>query len=445
MMPAPAAPGIVIAAPRSGSGKTMVTLAVLSALTRRGLIVQPFKCGPDYIDPAFHAAATHRCSFNLDAWAMPPDTLFGMAARGADGADVCVTEGVMGLFDGVLKPGRSGRGSTADIAAHLGWPVVLVLDVSGQAETAAAVALGCASYRDDIEFAGVILNKVASDRQLALMRPAFDRLRLPILGAMPRDAAAVIPERHLGLVQATETTELNTRLAALAERAERHLDLDALLAAAKPAHAADATPAAGAALPPPGQRIALAADAAFSFMYPHVLAGWRAEGAEVIPFSPLNDETPDPHADAVWLPGGYPELHAGRLAASDNFKAGLRAAAARGAAIHGECGGFMVLGRLLHDADGKDHEMLGLLDLETSFATRRLHLGYRRAMLAADCALGRAGGMLYGHEFHYATTVKCGDDALVKCTDASGHEIAEPGARRANVSGTFFHAISSAD
>jgi cobyrinic acid a,c-diamide synthase len=202
-------------------------------------------------------------------------------------------------------------------------------------------------------------------------------------------------------------------------------------------------PAAGAAAPPPGQRIALAQDAAFSFVYPHLLADWRAQGAEILPFSPLDDQTPDPSADAVWLPGGYPELHAGRLAAAARFLAALRAAADRGAAVHGECGGYMALGAGLVDAGGVRHAMAGLLGLETSFEIRRMHLGYRRARLLADAAGARAGARLSGHEFHYATVLCQPDAPLAEVTDATGAPAAETGSRRGRVTGTFFHLIAA--
>ncbi|RAI44514.1 cobyrinate a,c-diamide synthase [Rhodoplanes roseus] len=436
-------PGLVIAAPRSGSGKTTITLGLLRALRRRGLAVQPFKCGPDYIDPAWHGAAAGRDSFNLDTWAMRPDVLRGLVTGAGQGADLAVAEGVMGLFDGVAQPGQAGRGATADIAALTGWPVLLLLDVAGQTETAAAVALGCARYRDDMRVAGVILNRVASDRHLALVAPPIETLGIPVLGAVMRDDRLALPERHLGLVQAVERTDLDTHLDQIADAVSARLDLDRITAAARPCGLEGGAVDVG--LPPPGRRIALARDAAFSFMYPHLLRAWRNAGAEIVPFSPLADEAPDRDADAIWLPGGYPELHAGRLAAAETFAAGLRAAARAGTKIHGECGGFMVLGQGLISADGARHAMLGLLGLETSFASRKLHLGYRRATLKCDSVLGPARSTLFGHEFHYATTLACPDELLADCLDATGAPVPESGARRGAVTGTFFHAIDRAD
>ncbi|MDP2333120.1 MAG: cobyrinate a,c-diamide synthase, partial [Reyranella sp.] len=336
--------GLVVAAPRSGAGKTTVSLGLMRALRRRGLAVQPFKCGPDYIDPAFHAVAAGRPSYNLDTWAMSAGTLSDLVARHASGADMAVAEGVMGLFDGVADPGQTARGATADLAALFGWPVLLVLDVSGQTETAAAVAAGCAHYRDDVGVAGVILNRVSSARHLALIAPAFERIGLKLFGAIASNDQLTLPERHLGLVQAGETADIERRLDSFADAIENAVDLDAIRQAARPAVLRPSTGSASG-LKPPGQRIALAQDQAFSFMYPHLLDRWRSAGAEIVPFSPLADQAPDPSADAVWLPGGYPELHAGVLAAAQRFHGGLRALAGRSVPIHGECGGYMVLGR----------------------------------------------------------------------------------------------------
>ena len=436
-------PGLVIAAPRSGGGKTTVTLGVLSALTAAGVSVQPFKCGPDFIDPAFHSAAAGRPSVNLDSWAMRRNTVEQLIASHLPGAGLAVCEGVMGLFDGVARNGAWGTGATADIAAATGWPVVLVLDVSGQSQTVAAVALGCAKLRADVTVAGVILNRVGSERHGKLAAGALEAAGFRVLGALPRRDDLALPERHLGLVQAGETEGLPERLAAIGQFVAGHVDLAALRAVAAPARlTADGAKVRPPA--PPGQRVALARDTAFSFMYPHLLAAWRGAGAAVVPFSPLADEAPDATADAIWLPGGYPELHGGKLAAASQFLRGLRSAAAEGTPIHGECGGFMVLGAGLVDAEGTRHAMAGLLSLETSFQKRKLHLGYRRAQLADDCLLGKRGQMIRGHEFHYASLLSCGDAPLAAITDAEGAPVAETGARRGSVGGTFFHMVDVA-
>lgn len=432
-------PGLLIAAPRSGSGKTTITLGLQRALKRRGLKVCGAKCGPDYIDPAFHAAATGRSSINLDSFAMSGAMLDSLAILNAVEADLIIAEGSMGLFDGIQ--GLEGRtGASADIAAHFGWPVVLVLDVSGQAQSAAAIALGCARYDPRIAIAGIVLNNVASERHRRLVEDGLNRAGVPVLGALARDLSILLPERHLGLVQAGETADLDRRLDDLADRVERALDLDRLADLAGTngtAHSSDKT-----ALPhPPGQRIALAQDAAFSFMYSHILAGWRAAGAEILPFSPLADEAPDRDCDACWLPGGYPELQADRLAQSPRFLEGLRVFS-RTRPIHGECGGYMVLGQGLEDADGHRHSMAGLLPVSTSYAKRKLNLGYRLAKPIQASSLSRLEASLIGHEFHYASILEQGPANLVSVTDATGSDLGLAGHREGSVSGTFFHILS---
>ncbi|KAA2211835.1 cobyrinate a,c-diamide synthase [Pseudoroseomonas oryzae] len=433
-----AARGLVIGAARSGSGKSTLMLALLAALRRRGVAVGAAKSGPDYIDPAFHSAAIGRPSPNLDSWAMPPGLLGATAATAAAGCELLLVESAMGLFDGA-GPEAGRQGSAADLAARFGWPVLLLLDISGQAQSAAAIARGFAAHHPAVRVAGVVLNRVGSERHRRGAADAIAALGLPVWGALPRDATIALPERHLGLVQARELGTLPALLERLAALAEAHLDLDAIQAAA-----GGAVPGAAArpALPPPGQRVAVAEDAAFSFLYPHLLAGWRGAGAEIRTFSPLADEAPPDDCDSCWLPGGYPELHAGRLAAAARFRAGLRSFAET-RPVHGECGGFMVLGQGLEDAGGERHAMAGLLGHATSFARRRMNLGYREARLLADGPLGHAGQVLRGHEFHYASVSDPGTDPpLAELRDAQGAVLGPAGGRRGRASGSFFHAIA---
>ena len=426
--------GLIIAAPTSGAGKTTVTLGLLRALKRRGRTVQPYKCGPDYIDTAFHAVAAGRQGINLDTWAMRPE-LVAQLVHTQLGADLAVCEGMMGLFDGAGAAGAAGDGSAASVASITGWPVVLVLDVAAQAETAAAVALGLKTYRDGVHIAGVVLNNVGGLAHVQMLAEPMARIGVPVLGALRRQPDVRLPERHLGLVQAGETSELETRIDACSDLIEAGVDLEALVARAQPAKIA---PTRAALLPPPGQRIALAQDRAFSFVYAHILSGWRDAGAELLPFSPLADEAPADGCDAVWLPGGYPELHADALANARRFKSGMAAAAARGVAIHGECGGYMVLGEGIEDSRGVRHEMLGLLGVETSFAKPQMHLGYRRARMNGS------GAEVVGHEFHFSRLLASSDEPLAEVRDAAGTLVAERGSRRGNVTGTFFHLIDGA-
>ena len=419
--------GLILAGPTSGSGKTTVTLGVLRALRNQGLAVTGAKSGPDYIDPQFHEAATGAPCANLDAWAMEPEQIQALALT--DG--LLVVEGAMGLFDAA----PDGKGATADLARTLGLPVVLVIDASRMAQSVAPLALGFARHDPQVRVAGVILNRVGSPRHEAMLRTALGAVGLPVVGALPRSASLKTPSRHLGLKQAEEREDLAQFLEQAAALAGQHIDLDSLLRISAPIASPSKLPSG---LEPPAQRIAIARDRAFSFLDPHLLQDWWTSGAEITFFSPLADEAPSP-ADLIYLPGGYPELHAGKLAACQNFLSATRKAA-MSTAIYGECGGYMALGSALTDADGNTHEMLGLLDLETSFAERKLHLGYRN--------LQPLGGIfscpLKGHEFHYATTMRANGQPLFAAEDALGEALPPMGLRQGNVSGSFAHVIARA-
>ncbi|WCP15546.1 Hydrogenobyrinate a,c-diamide synthase [Sphingobium sp. AntQ-1] len=428
--------GLVIGAPASGAGKTMVTIGLQRAFTDRGLSVQGAKCGPDYIDPAFHEAATGRPSVNLDGFAMAPTMLQGLAAHVATTVQLVVAEGAMGLYDGARSPGRSG--ASADVARLLGWPMLLVVDARAAAQTVAAVAHGCATFPGAPAIAGVIANKVASTRHVRMIEDGFARIGLPLLGAMATDEGLAMPSRHLGLVQAGETEELERRIDAIAARVTAQCDLDAIQAAAG---ATTDVPAQPPGIRPPGQRIAVARDAAFSFFYPHIVHWWRSAGAELRFFSPLADESPPADCDACWLPGGYPELHAARIAANGQFLSGLRAFA-QSRPVHGECGGYMVLGRTLEDGDGVVHPMAGLLPMDTSFARRRRTLGYRSARLRQGASFASVGQLLLGHEFHYASITASEGEPLADMADAEGQALPPAGHRAGQVTGGFFHLIA---
>jgi cobyrinic acid a,c-diamide synthase len=431
-------PGLLIAAPASGSGKTLVTLALLRALKRRGTRVASLKVGPDYIDPAFHAAASGRACLNLDGWAMRSSTRAQVLRRLSEDAELLVGEGVMGLFDGAA----GGAGSTAEAARLTGWPVVLVVDAKGMAASAAALLEGFVRHDARVEVAGVIFNQVGGAGHATLLRDAAARSGVRCLGCLPRDPRLEMPARHLGLVQAGEHADLDARISAAADWLAPEVDLAALAELARPAELISSAPEPQ--LPPLGQRIAVARDAAFAFAYESVLDGWRANGADVLPFSPLADAPPDADADAVYLPGGYPELHASQLAASTRFLYGVRAAARRGAWVFGECGGYMVLGNGLVDAEGTRHAMAGLLQVETSFADPRLHLGYRTVETLSDTPLGPAGTALRGHEFHYAATLREDGAPFARVGDAQGRERGPTGLVAGTVAGSFLHLIDQA-
>ena len=423
------ADGLVIAAPSSGSGKTVITLGLLAALRRRGIAVAGAKTGPDYLDPRFHERATGKPCLNLDPWAMRRALVSALAAR--RDADLVLIEGVMGLFDGPI----AGGGSTADLAARLGLPVVLVVDAGKQGQSIAALVEGFARHRSDVMVGGVVVNRLASDRHRTLVASALGASGIPLLGAVMSNARLELPSRHLGLVQADEIAEIDVMVEQAAAAMANSVDLDALLALARPVTAAPAVDP----LPPLGQRIAIADDIAFGFAYRHLLDGWSRRGATLMPFSPLNDEAPAFDADAVFLPGGYPELHAARIAANNGFKHGLARAARRGVLIYGECGGYMVLGDSLTDRQGNRHSMAGLLPHATSFAAPRLHLGYRR--LTHDSPLPWPAA-LRGHEFHYASLMAEHDGAsLFAATDSEGCELSPMGTRIGQVMGSFAHVV----
>jgi cobyrinic acid a,c-diamide synthase len=402
------------------------------------------KAGPDFVDPTFHALAGGAPRANLDPWAMRPATLAGAAGRLETTADLVLCEGVMGLFDGTGADGE--RGSTAELARLVGWPVILVVDARGVGVSVAALLRGFVDHQPPSSVAGVIFNRVVSERHRALLAGAVARY-LPgvaVLGTLPADPALTLGSRHLGLVPAREAPAAE----AVIERAANHvgavIDIDRLIGMARPSRFVAEAPVLPIA--PFGQRIAVASDDAFCFAYLTVLDGWRGAGAEIALFCPLANEPPDPAADAVYLPGGYPELWAGHLADADDFLGGLRHAAAAGKPVYGECGGYMVLGEGLIDAAGCRHPMTDLLPLETSFAERRLHLGYRQVKLLGNSPLGRTGTGFRGHEFHYASVVREGKaEPLWSVTDASGAALGHYGLARGSVFGSFIHLIDTED
>ncbi len=417
---------LVIAAPHSGAGKTTITLALLRALRNAGHNVAGAKSGPDYIDPAFHTAATGRPALNLDAWAMDTASL---RARAITNTDLLIIEGAMGALDGA---GQSGKGSAADLAETLGAPILMVQDASHSAQSAALSAAGLRALRPEIPIAGVILNNTRSPRHARMATAGLKAADIPHLGTLPHTVGLKLPDRHLGLVQAIEHPTLETFLEAASTEISKTCDLEAIAKAAAPLP----QPGPLKRMPPLGQRIAVAEDAAFAFAYPHLLADWQAQGASLHPFSPLANAEPDPSADAIFLPGGYPELHAGPLAAAHIFRHALQNTSAR---IYGECGGYMVLGDALTDAAGTAHRMLGLLPLHTSFAIRRLSLGYRNLTPQG----GPFSSPLNGHEFHYATILEEGAaPPLFTAEDADGNDLGKMGLALGNVSGSFAHIIA---
>jgi len=440
------ASGLIITAPASGSGKTVVTLSLLRAMRKVGIEVNSIKVGPDYIDPAYHSVASGNSCRNLDLWGMRNETLIHQQASAIGGSSVVIAEGVMGLFDGAVTGKPKDAGSTAAAAKWLGWPIILVVDVTGQGTSVAALVEGFANHRDDIKIAGVIFNRVGSPSHELILREALSITNIPCIGCIPRHGSLHLPHRHLGLIQAREMSKLEIWLDDVAEIVTRSIDLDLLLKFARPLKSKPTPKSSKDFLPIPvlGKHTAVAYDDAFSFCYDYVLDAWKTHGVELTFFSPIFGETIDPRADSVYLPGGYPELYANDIAANQEFKETMKVAARNGAVIYGECGGFMVLGGSLIDRDGESHEMLNLLPIKTSFVKPRLHLGYRELALIDGGALGNTNGRFKGHEFHYCKVVEDSKtESLFYTKNARGERLQPMGSKLGSVMGSFSHIIDT--
>ena len=385
---------LLIAGTHSGCGKTTVTLGIMAALRQRGFTVQPFKCGPDFIDPTLHLAVTGRVSRNLDIRMCGPDYVRQCFRRHAqtDGQSVAVVEGVMGLFDG-------GNSSAAELAALLGLPVLLVLDVRSMAESAAAVLKGFESLDSRIKVAGVIFNQVGSERHLQMVSEAVqEHCQAEIIGSLPRDSGISLPSRHLGLHLGSEV-ELNRQQ--LVNLIEQHLDLARLLHFADNAAISAAPPIAP--LEPVGNvRLGVAWDEAFCFYYQDNLDMLKEAGAALILFSPLHDKALPDNLDGLYFGGGYPELHAAQLAANREMRTQVLAFSRSGRSIYGECGGFMYLCAGITDNDGQQQPMVGVYPVTAQMNRRLRRLGYRQIRMQTETLLGPAGSVLHGHEFHYS-------------------------------------------
>ena len=439
--------GLIIAAPASGSGKTLVTLGLLRSFARAGIKVVSAKVGPDYIDPVFHERASGLPCRNLDTWAMRrisvEQSILNLSAKGS----FIICEGVMGMFDGAQGASPDSDGSTASLSRMTGWPIVLIVDAAAQAASVAALVRGFVCHDANVAISGVIFNRVASPSHGAIIREAMAKAMpdIPVFGCLSHIEDLELPSRHLGLVQASEHQDLPAILDKAANWIDSNLDINDLFAMAGPTKTAE-NASYRAPLQPLGQRIAIACDAAFSFTYPHVLEGWRNAGASIDFFSPLADQGPRLDADAVYLPGGYPELYAGLLAANRVFSDTMSAARDRGAAILGECGGYMVLGEKLTSENGVQHSMLGFLPVQTSFSKRKLKLGYRKVRTVSRSPLGPIGTIFRGHEFHYAivaATTKA--QPLFQAYNAAGNDMGKMGAVSRRVAGSFIHIIDCSE
>ncbi len=395
-------PRLLFAAPMSGSGKTTITAGLIAALRQRGLRIAPFKCGPDYIDPGYHALAAGRPCHNLDSWLIPPDQIAGVLARRSADADLALIEGVMGLFDGYA--GNDDTGSSAHIARLTATPVIIVLDARAMARTAAAIIAGLRDFDRRVKIGGVILNRVGSLRHAVLVQQAIEQtVGVPVLGYLLRNETLTLPERHLGLVPVAEPGRWQEWLDEAAQRVATTIDLDRLLAVAATAPPLNAPPVEPLVSPDTGPPplIAVARDEAFNFIYPDNLELLQAAGAELAFFSPLRDTALPARTAAIYLCGGFPELYAAQLSANQAMLAAIRMAAAAGMPIYAECGGLMYLTETLIDLQGQSFAMVGVLPGHSRM-TPRLTLGYRTVTAQTDSWLWRVGETVRGHEFHYS-------------------------------------------
>ncbi len=434
--------GIIVAAPSSGNGKTLFTLALLRSLQKSNIKISSVKIGPDYIDSGFITFAGGKPCINLDTWAMRDTTINYLLGKIEQDSEFVVAEGVMGLFDGALIDDQSGNGSTASFAEKTGWPIILVIDASSQGQSIAALIKGFISFNENINICGVVFNKVGGEGHQKLLKETVSRYfpEIKVFGCLPREAELVLPERYLGLVQAEEHENLDKFLDYTSTWLTKFINIDSIVEAGTSREHLVQKPAAFY-VSPMGQRIAVAKDKAFAFIYPSLIESWSNAGSEIFLFSPLAGQAPSKSADAIYLPGGYPELFAGELSVN-GFPQHMTEAANKGAFIFGECGGYMVLGNVLIDADGVSHQMAGLLPLETSLQNRKLTLGYRRVSALSNFLFGVKGAMFNGHEFHYATTLEAkGKASLFSCSNAAGEQMGDVGMANGRVSGSFIHLI----
>ena len=425
-------PRLIIAATQSSSGKTTITTGLLGALKNRGLDVQPYKVGPDYIDTGWHTLACGKSSHNLDSWLVGANRLTEIFTATSRGADLSVIEGVMGLYDG----GRAGVSSTAEISKLLDAPVVLVIDAKSMGASAAAVALGFREFDRSVKLAGVILNRVGSDSHAKMIVDALDALGIKCFGAIRRNDEFTLPERHLGLVPTTENRAVDA-LNKICAAVEEQVDVDALIALARNAAPLQIS-SPSSLVPTPYTKLGVARDEAFSFYYGASLHELERLGAQIVYFSPLNDETL-PKVDGLIIGGGFPEMFAARLEQNKNLRAEIRNAAEAGLPIFAECGGFMYLMRELIDFDGRRFEMCGAIDGVAAMTDKLQTVGYVEAEILHDCAIGMAGDKIRAHEFHFSKELETSGEKIFKCTRLRTGKEYLAGIARKNLVASYLH------
>lgn len=429
--------GVLIAGTHSGVGKTTVATGLMAALRQQGYKIQPFKVGPDYIDPSYHEAACGLPSRSLDSWLLAPAVMNEFFCRAMAGKDLAIVEGVMGLYDGFR--GESDEGSSAQVAKLLGLPVILVVDASAAARSVGATVLGFKQFDRSVNITGVILNGITGEKHLEFVKPSLARAAVSLLGHLPRKPTIALPQRHLGLVPSREGATRQDFYGCLAEQVRQTIDIDGILALAAPIAA---SPRPESMIFPhrplrPKVAIAVAMDKAFNFYYPDSLDLLTAWGAEIVPFSPLEDRAPPGLIGGVYIGGGFPELYARELSGNDAMPSALRSAALRGMPVYAECGGLMYLGNSIEDEEAHEFPMARILPCRSTINGTRLTLGYRQVEALDDSPLMKRGESVRGHEFHLSALKETPDvQAVYRVLDQDGrHE----GFRVNNVLASYIH------
>ena len=435
-------PRLVIAATQSGSGKTTITTGIIAALRKRGLTVQSYKIGADYIDPGYHSLASNRLAHNLDSWLVSKDKLQKIFAQTSQNAEIAIIEGVMGLYDG----GKNGISSTAEISKLINAPVILVIDAKSIGASAAAVALGFWEYDKDVNLAGVILNRIGSDNHKNIIESALSELGIKTLGAIKRDNKLITPERHLGLLPTTEN-ETKELIENISEAIDSQVDVDELIEIANRGNREQGTGNRNLELEVSHSslishtssfKIAVAKDEAFNFYYPESLKVLERLGAEIVIFSPLHDES-IPTADGLIIGGGFPEMFAAELESNISMRESIKNATFNGLPVFAECGGYMYLMNELIDFEGKGHKMVGVIDNSAKMNDRLQMVGYVEAELLNDCILGKAGDRFHAHEFHFSNEVNNNGQSAFNCVRIRNNSNYNAGFVSGNVVASYLH------
>ena len=412
-------PRIIFSATSSGCGKTTIVAGILAALKNRGIKSQPYKIGPDYIDPGYHRVASGNAVHNLDSWLVPPEKLKQIFFETSRNADVSIIEGVMGLYDG----GSNGISSTAEISKLLDVPVILILDVKSQGISAAATAFGFKNFDPNVKFAGVILNRVGSDSHRKMIEDELKKIGIESFGALKRDESLKIPERHLGLVTASESDEIFESIEKIRIAVENQIDIDKILESI------------GFEKKP---RIAVARDEVFSFYYPESLSVLEKFGAELVFFSPLRDEK-IPECDGLIIGGGFPEMFAEQLEKNSTMRESILQASKNFLPIIAECGGFMYLSKSITDFDGRSFEMAGVFETSVEMEKKLQTVGYISATLQIDSIIGLTGDKFHAHEFHFSKEIESNKNPLFECERVRNGQKYFAGRVEKNTIGSYLH------